>query len=498
MKRISKIITLFILVIILILVSFDSVQTKSHPMKIIVNTPDTIRNDSGELDISNQITAENGSDYLISGDTAEVHNPRTVCSSNNHIFIMWREGEKNLLISEFSSNLSLVKGSQIVLDTDSLALNNEYDLGLHQLLIDSVNNLHLFWCLIEFSTPQRINIFYQKLNTNLETIITPKIVHTFEQAGNSNYCPHDSIRGLLIDETDSIHLLIEDNFYYLMNNEGDIKASTEIPTELGQVQDLLLDSEGDALILCVDDDSESISSIKYTIGATSIIEQSRNLLFDTTDVLIHYARLHKVENTFYFCWRVHNDTTQFYYHESFLLNSDGSLGDSGTLNDHFFTDTTVCLNSTHTASLSASIAIYDPVEIYYSLFSPTQNQSHIETKLLIRFLKNEYCFWGPAIFDLKIILDMESEMIISWYVNDGQNGFQVFLWKIDYFGIKTASLVVVAPELQYHTINQTRIISMPRLPFLILSFTISIIIPILLNRKRKKISTHSCPEISFK
>lgn len=493
MKRKSKIIKHFILVIILILISFDSIQTRSYLKNIVANTPDISRN-AGESDFFNSITAVNESDYLISGETGRVSDPTTVCSSNNQISILWQEGENSLLISKFTSNLSQIMEQHLVLNS-SLLTNDEHELSQPKLLIDSADNLHIFCYIMGFDTPQQGDIYYQKIDSEFNSIVSPKIIHTYTHSGHGSSCFVSIFKTLLLDETDSIHLLVIDNSYYILNGIGEVETSIVIPVELGPVQDLLLDSEGDALILCGDDDFESISSIKYNIGATSITEQSRNLLFNATEKLIYYTRIQKVENRSYFFWQWKDKITYIKYYESFLLNSDGSLGDSGTLNEHFFTDTIMCLNSTHTASLSVSQGIYAPAEIYYSLFSPTQNQSHIETKLLIRFLKNEAYFWGPCTFNHKILLDMETEMIISWYVNDGQNGFQIFLWKIDYFGIETAPLVVVAPEEQNLTTNPTtdysEIISLPRLPLLTLFLTISIVIPIFLNRKRKKISTHS-------
>ncbi|MHA1156716.1 MAG: hypothetical protein ACTSQK_11470 [Candidatus Heimdallarchaeota archaeon] len=486
MKRKSKIIKYFILVIILILVSFDSVQTKSYLINIVANTSDISRN-VGESGFFNPITAVNESDYLISGETGRVSDPTTVCSSNNQISILWQEGENSLLISKFTSNLSQITVQHLVLNS-RLLTNDEHELSQPKLLIDSADNLHLFWYIMGFDTPQQGDIYYQKIDSEFNSIISPKIIHTYTHSGHGSSCFETIFKTLLLDETDSIHLLVDDNSYYILNDVGEIKASTVIPVELGTVQDLSLDSEGDALILCGDDDFESISSVKYTIGATNITEQSRNLLFSTTEKIVYYTRIQKVENMSYFFWQWKDKITYIEYYESFLFNSDGSLGDSGTLNEHFFTDSTVCLNSTHSASLSTSQGIYAPAEIYYSFFSPTQNQSHMETKLLIRFLKNEAYLWGPYTFDHKILLDMETEMIISWYVNDGQNGFQIFLWKIDYFGIETAPLVVVAPEEQNLTTVYSEIISLPRLPLLTLFLTISIIIPILLNRKRNKIS----------
>jgi len=475
------------LILALIFISFNSNQIKSYPIGKDINTLYISRSDSKESNFSNKIIAQNEPDYLISGITAEVSKPTTVCTSNNLNFIIWRERREDgsfFKISKYYSNLSRINDPYVVLNANSLT-SDDYSLSDPKLLIDSSNNLHIFWQLLGFDDPQQEDVYYLQMNDKLEIIVQPKIIHTYTLSGYTNSYTDTLIRTYFLDDTDKIHLLFADNYYYLLNNNGDINATTLIPGELGSAKILLLDSEGDALVVCENDDIDEINSIKYAIEETSIIELNRNLLFNTSEKSVHYMNILTIENNSYFYWCGRDMISSLLYNESYQFNLDGSLGDFGLLNEHFFNGYSLCLNSTHAVSLSYEPELFSNAEIYYSLFNPIQNHSYIETKLLVRFLKNENYIYSPHVFGTRIILNEESQFILSWYVNDGQNGFQVFLWKCNFDGTTPIPFVIVAPE-QSHETNYTLVITFPRLSLLILIFIITKVTPKLLNRKKRK------------
>jgi hypothetical protein len=471
MKRDSKVGKFFIFVMIIIMVSLNTNQ-------IITNVY------SKNIDNKNNSTKDfvlNDTDYLISGDTGDVSSPTAVCLSNNEKVILWREGESALKIAKYNSNLSQVIELFRVINGSTL-ISEEFELSQPKMLVDTTDNLHLFWYIMDFNYPQQGNIYYLKMNKNLQIIIPSKIIHTYTHNGWGTSCFASIFTSLFIDERDLIHLLVEDNSYYLLNLNGNINASIIVPEELGPVQDLVLDNEGNALIICGSDDYDSIYSIKYAIGSTTIIEQNRTLLFNTTGKIIFYTKFQEIDANLYFYWWWENDTTYIMYFESYLVNSNGSLGELSSLNEHFFTGATYCLNSTHAASLVTNKLIYTSVGMHYSLFEPLENQSYIESKLLIRFIKNEEYFYGPTIFNVKFILDKNSEIIISFYANDGQNCYQVFLWKIALDGTTNVSIVVVAPEENQIT-SYTPILQIPSISLYTLTFIALISILKLLRKK---------------
>ncbi|NHK30404.1 MAG: hypothetical protein FK730_03570 [Asgard group archaeon] len=481
MKRDSKVGKFFIFVLILIIVSFNANQIITNTNgKNIVNTNSTYYNKDIESNNSTTESYLNETDYLISGDTGDVSSPIAVCLSNNEKVILWREGESALKIAKYDSNLSQVIELLRVINGSTL-ISEEFELSQPKMLVDTIDNLHLFWYIMDFNSPQQGNIYYLKMNKNLQIIIPSKIIHTYTHNGWGTSCFVSIFKSLFLDERDLIHLLVEDNSYYLLNLNGAINASTIVPEELGPVQDLVLDSDGNALIICGSDDYDSIYSIKYAIGSTTIIEQNRTLLFNTSGKIIFYTKLQEIGANLYFYWWWKNDTTYIMYFESYQVNSNGSLGELSSLNEHFFADVTYCMNSTHAVSLAINQSFYSPDGIYYSFFNPLENQSYIESKLLIRFLKNELYYYSPAIFDVKIILDKNSEIIISFFANDGRNSYQVFLWKITLDGTTNVPIVVVAPESQLT--SYTPILQIPSIPLFAMAFIILIIIPKLLRKK---------------
>jgi len=141
------------------------------------------------------------------------------------------------------------------------------------------------------------------------------------------------------------------------------------------------------------------------------------------------------------------------------------------------------LDTKHATTVSINKELFADAEMFFSYYHPTQNENYTETKLLIRFVKNEGYFYGPAIFKPRIISDIESNFILSWYVNDGNNGFQVFLWKCNNNGEIYLPLVVVAPEnIQITFPTPTPIISLPKAPHVI----ILVIIPIIIRNRQKR------------
>ena len=430
----------FIFIIILLFVSqtIISIKGKETDTRGINHYSREIR-----IDFSNKLSTTNETDYLISGETGRVSNPKTVCLKDDQIVILWLEDENVLKTAKYNSKLEIVNKPFILVNFSSLT-TEQFELSQPKILIDEMENLHIFWYIMYFDNPQIGNIYYMKVDANLQTITSEKIIHTYNHSGYGSSCFEGIFISLFLTE-DVIHLLIEDGTYYLLDLVGSTIASTVIPEELGSVQDLILNNNGEAIILCGTDDDEYIYSIKYSIGETGIIELTRNLLYETEDKIIFYTQLINIENKTYFYWRWENSSSRTYYYESYLMNVNGSLGESGNLNELFFKGFRY-LNSTHAFQITIEQGIYNPSEFYFWMYHPFENQTYIASKLMLRILKDDDIFWGPCVFSVRTLLDKNGQLLISYYVNDGSNGFQIHLWKGALNGTRISKIVVVAPE----------------------------------------------------
>ena len=164
MNRGTKTNKYFILLIFLILVSLNSIQTFPNLLGKVENLSIRVnKSDYFNSEISKKINAFNGTDYIISGNTGFVSEPTTVCSSTNQIYILWKEGKNFLKISKYNATLILVTGPEILIDASTLT-TEDFELSQPNMLIDSNNNLHIFWYIMGFDTPQLGNIFYLKMN----------------------------------------------------------------------------------------------------------------------------------------------------------------------------------------------------------------------------------------------------------------------------------------------------------------------------------------------
>ena len=483
MNRDSKKSKYLIGVIIVILVSLNVTRVGFTFIGKTTVKPVIIENiDNEESDFLNTVGTLNESNYIISGETGRVGKPKTVCLSNNDIVILWLEDYSLLCIAKYNTDLNKTI-NPLILVNGSLLTSDEFELSQPNLLVDSSDNLHLFWYIMGFGDPQTGDIYYLKMNVNFEVIVQPKILHTYTHSGYGSSCFVTIFKSLFIVEEDIIHLLVADNTYYLMDNEGDIQTTTSIPETIGEVEELVLDRYGDAIIICENKDTERISSIKYDIEETTLTEVTRYLLFETTDKVIYFYHLLRVDNKLYFYWHWQDNPTDTHYYESYFINLDGSKGEPSTLNEYFYTGITSYMNSTHTASIKITYVFYTEAAIYFSLFNTLQNQNYTENKLLIRFIRNESIFWGPSIHGPKIMPDKDFNFILTWYVNDGNNGFQIFLWKCTLDGTTNQPLVIVAPEQGKITVS-VPIFTHPGLAVFIAMITI-VAIPKLLKQKKK-------------
>jgi len=339
------------------------------------------------------------------------------------------------------------------------------------------------WQLLGFDDPQQENVYYLKMNNNLEIIVQPKIIHIYTHSGYTNTYSDSLIKSYFLDSNDSLHILFAGNHYYVLTNTGELKASISIPGELGSVERLLLDNEENVLALCENSNTDEINSIKYTIDETTIIELSRNLLFNTTEKLVEFITMLNIGNSSYFLWSYSNGT-HMTYSESYQINLNGSLGDPVILSHYFFMWESLCLNSTHIASIYVLYTLNGDAEIYYMLYDPMQWQTFYYRTLLIRYQENRNYLYSPMVYGFNIIQDKESQFILSWFVNDGRNEFQIILWKCTYNGTTPLPLVIVAPE-EDREINSTVVIAYPKLSLMILIFIMTDVTIKLLKRKKR-------------
>ncbi len=464
--------------IVLIVLSLFFIQISYYTKGVVVKTPENFySSDVDKLDHADKVTILNTNNYLITGETGEVHDPTTICFNEGDIGILWREEKSLLKIAKYDTNLSRIINTTIVVN-GSMLTEEEYELSQPWMLKDSTDNLHIFWYMLGYDYPQQGDIYYMLMNASFQTIIEPKSIHTYTHGGNSSSAGKIIIKALM-DEENLIHLILKDNSYYLLNKTGDIRASIKVPVETGEVQDLVVDNNEDVIVVCEGEDN--FYSIKYSIEESSFVELNRNILFDISDEVIHYARLQRIGNSTFFYWSRYSLTTGTDYYESYALNTDGTLGEYEVLNANYFKGSSYTLDTKHAATVSINWELFADAELFFSYYHPTQNENYTEAKLIIRFVKNEGYFYGPAIFKPRIISDMESNFILLWYVNDGNNGFQVFIWKCNNNGEIYLPLVVVAPENMQITFP-TPIISLPKAPLVI----ILVIIPIIIRKRQKR------------
>jgi len=426
----------------------------------------------------------------IQGNTAELDIPQIACSSDNRIYIIWGynyeinyAGSDVIYIQEID-NLGNALGEKTkVLDYHDIS-SASIGLGSQKIVIDSNNDLHIFWSLYNEETLGG-PIFYKKLNSDFETLVDSKKIFAFSYS----YSGREVINQVQLDLNNSIHLLCHKSQYLYLDDYGNLLDVYNIELENSGLADSLeVDSTGSVFISLTNQSDhiyllklESIDSHTSKVDLNLVIEDLLNNMWQSKLVLF--------KNNLYIYWfQYYNGITEKVCYKidfsGVILSSE--LVALANMSNDIFTQTFNILSRNRTMVYSLSINQFgcdlrDSV-FNYSLYT-FMNDTIQESRKVLTIARNTRYTHGPSVCSMDGLEDFQGYFWFTWFINDGNNGFQVMCWKLDNSGIPMMNVTSIAPEFHIYTDSSEVDVYFSSILITILALTFFIIV----NRRKKKL-----------
>ncbi len=436
----------------------------------------------------NMILAQNNDSLtiLIKGELAEVEQPMITTSDNGRVYIIWGEtfgrnygGSDVIYIQELDSSGIAIDEKTVVVNHEDISGN--IGLGHQQIKTDSRNNIHLFWGVFD-PYGNSGSIYYKKLDANLNTLVDTKriVAHPF------NSFQHSSIQDVYIDKNDSIHLLTHEKYYIYMDIEGNILDSFNIEDEeIGEATCLEIDSTGNVFISTLND-----SHYIYLLRLESMDNSTSKVgLYTVFTDFVNYIReprlVHNNNSLHIFCRIYHSGSDDERFckvidYSGNILSSSNTAMSNIDIEFHTSTFNYLSRNRSNVFSISVNQDGCDRENsvLNFSLYT-FHNDSLVSPKNFLTILNDPKYTHGPSVFGLRGNEDINGYFWLCWYVNAGNNGFQVMYLKLDNQGNPCFNVIAIAPEyFQYSASNN--------LSWMGVSSLSVFFVVVVLMRKRKK------------
>jgi len=428
----------------------------------------------------------------IIGETANVDEPRIICTNENRIFLTWKETQTSFnatfVVYDFDETVYIqelnldgsFKDESVLLYTKTDLLPGVTATSDVSFIVDSEYNLHFLWYLMYTNGSsvgdQYDYLYYKKLDKNLETLVDTKIIFSKKILSGFSSSPFASsyIDSLVVDEFSNIHFLFNSIYYFYLDNDGNAIDYFRLSNSSDS---LVIDNLNNTYVTSIKSyDSIYLTKFSFNDGNISQIFNKKIYYNDTkflTDSVIHLF-----ESKLYLSWL--QDHVYTYYE----INSTGSIIHQvelvlriGTLSR----DQSLVYNF----PILGDYYTHEDQEFQYRKYDVNGTIIYDAGPILIIASNSSY-FYGPDILEFQCIVDMNNDLWLTWFVNDGNNGFQVMYWKISDIGISLIPVTTISPI--YHVNDFVIIPELPQSSNIIL---VTLIISLLIifpamNHKRKK------------
>ncbi|MHA1259232.1 MAG: hypothetical protein ACTSSG_00725 [Candidatus Heimdallarchaeaceae archaeon] len=458
---------------------------------------------SSNGDYQNSSINNNSIGISITGNTAQVSEPRLICTEQNRVFILWKESEisfnQSYGVYDFNDTVFLqelnfdgtLKGEPKVVYNDGDMPYEVKGTADVEVIADTTGNLYFFWYVLETtkdnggSTKQYYHLFFKKLDSNLNTVIDTTNIFTRSCSGISS-SPFKSryIKALVFDNYQRIHLLFNDVYYFYLTSDGALIDYFAIPeltlgdVDIQDASSLIIDGNNNTYIVG-EISYDYIYFTKFQIISDQIVNVTTTELTYNDTCLLVQPEIYLIGGKFYVSWLENLQGIVAYYIE---ITSSGEVVENVNLSlrEGFLSKN---------ESLVYSFKVYgvdyklEDAQIHYGVFT-YNNTVKVEEREILRIFANPANVYGPSLFGLQCIEDLFGDLWVTWYVNDGQNGFQVFYWKLKTDGSYLFPVIEIAPE--YHIYTFCIISELTKNPLIFLSIISFLLISYFYKYQRRK------------
>ncbi|MHA1198632.1 MAG: hypothetical protein ACTSQF_04695 [Candidatus Heimdallarchaeaceae archaeon] len=398
----------------------------------------------------NVLAEENSFSEIIclSGDMTNLENLNIIINSSDTIFVSWEwsiyddnsGSSDQILMQKIAPNGTLIGSKQLIVsrsDTTEATIA----LGCSVPLIDSEDNIHLFWYVMDYNNPQMGFVYYKKLSSSLDTLVDSKMLTNVTQSGIGSSIFGEKIPSVIIDSDNFLHLLCCDFLYFYLDSEGNIIDSHNFEIDdIGDGSSLEIDNLGNIFIASEKgydyiylQHLESNSSGIFLLNIATILYED--------DVLLSEPYLTFIEGNLYISWYADHQKTckKIDYYGSILEENMMGFNNPGynflSRNKSFVTN----------IELSGRHYNQDNVTFEHSFYT-IEGILLVEPKEILKISYDPNNFYGPDVFDLGCVEDSTGYFWLAWIVNDGTNDYQILLWKTDYVGNYQIPVTCCAPS----------------------------------------------------
>lgn len=384
----------------------------------------------------------------LSGELANLENPNIVINSSDTIFISWElciyddnyGSSDQIFMQKIAPNGTLIGSKQLIVNRSDIT-EETIALGCSVPIIDSEENIHLFWYVMDYNSPQRGFVYYKKLSSSLDTLVDNKMLAIVTQSGSRSSISGERIPRVMIDKDNFLHLLCCDFLYFYLDGEGNIIGSYNFElNNIGDASTLELDNLGNVFIASEKGyDYIYLQHLKSNSSGT-YLHNIANVLYDD-DVLLNKPHLTFIDGDLYISWYADGQITCKKIDYSGVILEENMMGFNNLGFNYLSRNKSNVIN----IELSGRSSMRDNKTFMYSFYT-IEGTLLVEPKEILKISYDPMYFYGPGVYDLRCIEDSTGYFWLTWYVNNGNNGYQVFLWKLDHLGNYQIPVTCCAPS----------------------------------------------------
>ncbi len=414
------------------------------------------------------VLSDTGTTIAVTGATADLSNPFIACTSQNQVFVLWQEniysdnyGSDDIIyIQEVLPNGSLVVDKFVAINRSDVTEETIafYDSNL---VVDSQDNLHLFWYVMNYDNPQEGFIYYRKMNSNLETIIDNTEIFNYTMSGWGTSPFIDAVVEIKFDLQNNIHLLCCEYYYLLLDNNGNILDYYNFePLDMNRPVSFELDEDLNVFFVSLDSyDYIYFFRLQYDTSSISLI--THKLIDSDEEKMLLDPFLILTEGDLY---------VSYYSHKSVGPDIDILICKQIDLSGNVIDDAVIGFENPYTDFLSRNRSVVYRMRInqdscaqqdaFFNYGVVTlDNFILLEERHILTIAKNDSYDHGPAVFSFRCEEAIDTSLWFSWLVNDGNNGFQIMIWNVDAYGNPITPVITVVPNNYFYQITPSEYIT---------------------------------------
>ncbi len=401
-------------------------------------------------DNMNALAEENSFSEIIclAGDMASLENPQIVINSSDTIFVSWElciyddnaGSSDQIFMQEIASNGTFIGSKQLIVNRYDIT-EETIALGCSVPIIDSEDNIHLFWYVMDYNSPQRGFVYYKKLSSSLDTLVDNKMLVNVTQSGIGSSIFGEKIPSVIIDLDNFLHVLCCDFLYVYLDSEGNIIDSHNFEiNDIGDGSSLEIDNIGN-IFIASENEYDSIYLQHLESNSSGIFPLNIATILYDDDVLLSNPHLTFIDGNLYISWYADHQKTCKKIDYSGAILEENMMGFNNPGYNFLSRNKSTVIN----LELYGTHWLEENVTFTYSFYT-VEGTILVEPKDILKISYDPNNFYGPVVFNLRCIEDSTGYFWLTWFVNNGNNGFQVLLWKLDYLGNYQIPVTCCAPS----------------------------------------------------